>query len=215
MYLAMGWADNVGKVVHGPRHRVVPIAEVIEMTGRNATAFPIGAVRSIGFAAVVIMVVAAAACSFDIGGIEFHFAEPDEFARPQESRAIPFTTSGQPAADGVVCDHGSVTTDRLESTVGKAISHDDWAAEFGTAMTEEGVAEVYLYQTFECGDGSGSFSMKIHNTFDFSSFEFAGEQDVGRWQIEEGTESYADLSGSGDVTISWDEADVKYEGDVR
>ena len=57
--------------------------------------------------------------------------------------------------------------------------------------------------------------MKIRSRFDFSRFEFEGEQDVGRWEIEDGTGSYADLSGSGDVTLDWDNDDVKYEGDVR
>lgn len=174
--------------------------------------------RSVGLLAVLLLVVSAAACSsgfWDIGGIEFHFGAPGEFTQPQEQRAIPFTATGRPVDDAVVCDSGTMTIDHLEAMDGATITDEDWADMFDTAQTDEGIAEMYSFQDFECQDGSGDFSMKVHGKFDFSTFEFEGEQDVGLWEIEEGTGSYSDLSGSGDITLDWDNQDVKYDGDAR
>ena len=103
----------------------------------------------------------------------------------------------------------------LESMDGATITADDWADMFDTAMQNMGVAEMYAFQEFECGDGSGSFSMEIRSEYNFATFEFEGEQDVGFWDIEGGTGSYSDLSGSGDVTLDWVNDDVKYGGDAR
>ncbi len=126
---------------------------------------------------VVLLVVSAAACSagfWDMGGIEFHLDRPGESTHPQEHGAIPFTATGRPVDDGVVCDSGAVTIDHLELIDGETITDEDWADMFDTAMENEGIAEVYLFQDFECEDGSGGFSMKLHNTFDFAHFEFEG-----------------------------------------
>jgi hypothetical protein len=150
-----------------------------------------------------------------MGGIEFHVGGPGEFTHPQEQRAIPFTATGRPVDDAVVCDRGTMTIDHLESMDGATITDEAWADRFDTAMEDEGIAEMYSFQDFECEDGSGGFSMKLHNRFDFSTFEFEGEQDVGSSEIEEGTGSYTDLSGSGDVTLDWDNEEVVYSGDVR
>ena len=119
-----------------------------------------GVLVRLGVAGVVVGGVCAA-CSagfFDIGGIEFHLVGPDEFTQPQQEDAIPFTARGNPVDDGVVCDAGSVTVDRLESVDGETITIEDWAGVFDTAMQDDGVVEMYAFQTFECGDGSGSFS---------------------------------------------------------
>lgn len=152
---------------------------------------------------------------WDPGGIEFHLVGPEEVAQPQPQEVISFIATGVPVDDEVVCEGGVVTVDHLESADGATITPDDWAARFDTARADAGTVEVYLFQEFECADGSGSFSMKAHTTFDFSEFEFEGEQDVGRWEIESGTGQYADLSGSGDVTLDYENDDVKYDGDAR
>lgn len=166
--------------------------------------------RSLGMLAVVLLVMSAAACSpgfWDIGGIEF--------SHPQEHGMVPFTATGRPVDDAVVCDSGTMKIDHLESMDGETVTDEDWADMFDTAMEDEGIAEMYAFQDFECEDGSGGFSMKFHNRFDFATFEFEGEQDVGFWEIEQGTGSYSDLSGSGDVTLDWDNEEVVYSGDVR
>lgn len=173
--------------------------------------------RSVGLLAVALLVVSAAGCSpgfFDIGGIEFHLDGADEFTHPQEQRAIPFTATGRPVDDGVVCDSGTMTIDDLESTDGATITDEAWAGMFDTALENEGIAEVNVFQGFECEDASGGFSMKLHNRFDFATFVFEGEQDVGLWEIEGGSGSYSDLSGSGDVTLDWANDAVKYDGEI-
>jgi hypothetical protein len=152
---------------------------------------------------------------WDPGGIEYHLTGPQEVTQPQLQESIPFTATGVPVDDGVVCESGVVTIDHLESADGATISLDDWTGMFDTARGDNGTIEVYSFQEFECSDGSGAFSMKVHTTFDFSGFEFEGEQDVGRWEIESGIGPYADLSGSGDVTLDYDNDDVKYDGDTH
>lgn len=57
--------------------------------------------------------------------------------------------------------------------------------------------------------------MKYHNRFDFATFEFEGQQDVGSWEIEEGTDEYVDLLGSGDVVLDWDDEKVTYGGEIQ
>jgi hypothetical protein len=170
---------------------------------------------------VVVGVVAGGICGgcsdafWDPGGIEFHLVGPGEFTHPQEQEVVPFTATGVPVDDGVVCDGGTVTVDHLESMDGETITDDDWADTFDAAMQDAGVVEMYAFQDFECEDGSGSFSMKVQSEYDFATFEFEGEQDVGFWEIEGGTGSYSDLSGSGDVTLDWVNEDVKYDGDAH
>jgi hypothetical protein len=170
--------------------------------------------------ALVLLLVggACAGCSdsfWDPGGIEFHLDGPQEVTQPRSDEVITFIASGAPVDDGDMCEGGVVVVDRLESDDGVAVTLDDWAASFSAAQAEGGTIEVYSFQEFECSDGSGTFSMKVRTTFDFADFEFEGEQDVGRWEIESGTGEYTDLGGSGDVTLDYDNDDVEYGGDVR
>ena len=152
---------------------------------------------------------------WDPGGIEIRLEGPREVTQPQPNDVITFTATGAPVDDGDMCEGGVVAVDRLESGEGAAVTFDDWAATFDMAQAGDGTVEVDSFQEFECADGSGTFVMKVRTTFDFSEFEFEGEQDVGRWEIESGTGEYADLGGSGDVTLHYDDNDVEYSGDVR
>ena len=152
---------------------------------------------------------------WDPGGISFHLDGPNEVARPQPGEEISFTATGVPADDGVVCENGFVTVDRLETPEGSALTFDDWALRFDGAHARADTVEVTSFQVFTCDDASGTFTMKVDTEFDFSRFEFTGEQDVGRWEIERGTGSYGELSGSGDVTLDYDGDDATYDGDVR
>lgn len=174
--------------------------------------------RSVGVLAVWLFVVSVAACapgSWDPGGIEFHLVGPYDFTLPQEQGTIPFTATGHPVDEAVVCANGTMTIHHLESMDGEITTEQEWAEMFDVARENKGTAELHSFQDFECEDGSGGFSIKVRSRFDFSGFEFEGEQDVGFWEIEEGTGGYADLSGSGDITIDWDNEDVKYDGDAR
>lgn len=161
------------------------------------------------------MLTACSAGFWDMGGIEFHLGGSGEFTHPREQVTVPFTATGRPVDDGVVCSSGTMTIDHLESMEGGTISDEAWADMFDTAMEGAATIEMYSFQDFECEDGSGGFSMKVHSKYDSASFEFEGEQDVGFWEIEQGTGPYSDLSGSGDVTLDWDSEDVKYDGDAR
>ena len=169
-------------------------------------------------AVAVFLVGACGSCSdsfWDPGGIEFHLDGPSEVTRPQPEEVITFTAAGAPVDDGEMCEAGVVAVDHLESAGGVALAPGDWAASFDAAQAEQGTVESYSFQEFECADCSGSFSMRVRMSFDFSEFAFEGEQDVGRWEIESGSGEYASLEGSGDVTLDYDNDDVTYGGDVR
>jgi hypothetical protein len=103
----------------------------------------------------------------------------------------------------------------LESIDGDQIADEDWAEMFDSAMAVDGVAEMNVTQSWTCADGSGSFTIRHHNVFDFATFEFDGQQNVGTWEIIEGSGSYADLSGSGDVTLDLDAGKVLHNGEVE
>ena len=116
--------------------------------------------RSVGLLAVSLFVISAAACSpgfWDMSGIEFRLDRLGEFTHPQEHGAIPFTATGRPADDGVVCDSGAVTIDHLELIDGETITDEDWADMFDTTMENEGIAEVYLFsRTSNARTGQGA-----------------------------------------------------------
>lgn len=165
------------------------------------------------------LMVVSAGCDMgwmDMPGIDFRIGGPDEFPHLQEDEAISFTADGWHVDQEDLCSSGTATIDHYESANGETITDEDWAAMFETAAESEGIAEVYLYQVFECEDGSGSFSTKAHVVYDFDTFDFEGEHDIGRWEIEEdkGTGAYTDLSGHGDVALDWDEHGAWYGGGV-
>ena len=94
------------------------------------------------------------------------------------------------------------------------ITDFEWSQMFDTALDEGSVAEMYVIEEFVCADGSGGFTITFHNRFDFATFQFFGRQDVGSWEITAGSGEYADLSGSGDVTLDWDRSQVEFSGDL-
>lgn len=133
----------------------------------------------------------------------------------QDHGLVDFTASGPAVDEAVVCPGGSEAFDRLEDMEGSVITDDDWAGMFDTAMAEGSVAQMMVYEVWTCADGSGEFTVAFHNVVDFSFFEFEGVQDVGTWEVVNGTGDYERLAGSGTVTLDWDSAMVTYEGGVE
>ena len=86
---------------------------------------------------------------------------------------------------------------------------------FDAAMDAGTMAEMMVIEEWICDDGSGSFTLELHNQFDFATFEFEGQQDVGTWEINEGTDSYADITGTGDATLDLDAEKVTHTGDIQ
>ena len=161
-----------------------------------------------GLSMVVILTVALAGCSAN---------EPlaVEFSHSQEHGNQPFVATGAAIDEGAVCSAGMHEMVRLESLGGEEITDADWADMFDAAMSSGTVAEMTVFEEWACDDESGAFTMQIHSRFDFATFEFEGQQDVGTWEITEGTDSYASLTGSGDVTLDLDVAKVIYGGEVQ
>lgn len=121
-----------------------------------------------------------------------------ELSRPQGHEGeLPFEATGAAVDDGVICGEGSMELVRLESVDGGEIPDEDWATTFDAAME------------------FGGFTVGFHNRFDFATSEFEGLQNVGTWEIGEGTGSYEDLAGSGDVTLDWDVEQAIYSGDAQ
>lgn len=174
---------------------------------------------SLGLLAAVLLVALIAGCDpawVDMPGISFRLGGPDEFPHLQVGEAVPFTAKGWYVNREDLCGSGTATIERLESVDREIITDEEWSSMFDTALASEGIAEVYLYQVFECDDGSGSFSTEAHVKYDFDTFESKGEHDIGRWEIEEGrgTGSYTGLSGRGGVALDWDEHGAWYGGEI-
>ncbi len=163
--------------------------------------------RNVGLLIVLGFVISMTACSGGPTSVQLRI--------PQEHGAVPFTATGVAVDEAVVCGSGTTTIDHLESIEGGTITDDDWAGMFDAAMADGGVAEMYVIQDFECGDGSGAFTMRFHNTFDFSTFEFEGQQDVGSWELTEGTGDFVDISGSGETTLDWDAGEAIFDGELE
>lgn len=138
-----------------------------------------------------------------------------EFTYPQEQGELPYSASGPAVDDGAVYSTGTKVVMRLQNIAGEIITDEDWADMFDSALEEGGVAEMMIYEEWTASDGSGSFILEFHNVIDFSVFEFEGRQEVGTWEITGGTGDYEDLTGSGTVTLDWDETMASLTGEIE
>ena len=71
--------------------------------------------------------------------------------------------------------------------------------------------------TFECGDGSGTLTLRSHAYIDFGARSpsdwGSGVWDSGTWTIT-GTDEYESLSGSGSSFMYFDEGKMHYTGEI-
>jgi len=162
----------------------------------------------------VVAVMAFALASVGCSSTESSDPLAVELTHPQGRGTIVFAATGPAADEGIICTAGSMSVDRLESMDGVEISDDDWADMFDDAMASESIAEQNVYQTWTCDEDAGSFTLRHHNRIDFANFEFEGRQDVGSWEITEGTDTMEGLTGSGDVILDWDAEAVVHSGEV-
>ncbi|MEA2001828.1 MAG: hypothetical protein U9N84_08100, partial [Actinomycetota bacterium] len=128
---------------------------------------------------------------------------------------VPFTASGEAVDEAGMCDSGRMEMVRLESVDGEPLTDADWADMFDTAMAASGVAEMNVFENWDCDDGSGAFTMVFHNVFDFSTFDFEGQQDVGTWSIHSGTGSYEATTGSGSAVRDFDTERAVLTGQIE
>jgi len=156
---------------------------------------------------VVIAVVLVGCSSSEPLAVEFsHSDVPDNLS---------FVATGAAVDEAVMCAAGMHEMVRFESMEGDEITDLDWADMFDSAMDSGTVAEMVVFEDWVCDDGSGAFALELHSRFDFATFEFEGQQDIGTWEINEGTDSYADVTGSGNVTLDLDAAMVTYSGEIQ
>jgi len=141
-----------------------------------------------------------------------------DLSHPMEPPEQPFQISGPAEEEGVVCGVGMWTNERTQTVEGADLDFDGWAQMFDSAVESKSVAEAKALKQFECGDGSGTITINEHTLWDFAVIDPAdlgsGETDVGTWTIE-GTGDYESLTGSGGVTIVWDEMQFHYIGEVE
>lgn len=164
--------------------------------------------RSVGLAAVVLAVSLAGCSSEHSLDVEISPASPDLPA--------PFLASGDAVAEAAVCESGTWKIDHFESVDGDSITSDERMAIFNSAsFADDDVAEWIAVQDFVCDDGSGTFTMRWHTKITRILVQSAGPEDVGTWEIEEGTGAYTELSGSGGATDVWDANDLVFSGEVQ
>jgi hypothetical protein len=93
-----------------------------------------------------------------------------------DQTAWTFTAYGEAVDNGLICGYGTVTE-------GKYIA---------AGRPDGGHWNFHIEKVFECGDGTGAFTvnLKAHVYFDPYS-------DVGTWNVLRGTGEYAHVHGSG------------------
>lgn len=168
--------------------------------------------RAIAVATATVMFgLAGAACSSSDS------SEPVdvEFIHGQAQSTQPFTATGAAVEANLVCAGGTMRPLSLESMEGDEITEGDWADMFDAALESDGVAEMYVNETWTCDGDDGSFTLKTHTVFDFAVFAFEGQQDVGTWEITGATDGLENLTGSGDTTLDWEGERVILTGAVE
>lgn len=159
---------------------------------------------------VAALVVAGAGCSSgDPMNIEFSL-------QPTGYRALQFQASGVAVDEAAVCDSGTLTIDREESSEGEVITEESGSAMVARAQAEEGVFGWYSVQEFVCDDGSGTFTIKTYSETDFGKPE--AEQPIPTWEIDNGAGAYAGLSGSGEANVWAGDPpgnEIIYSGEVQ
>ena len=97
-----------------------------------------------------------------------------------------FSASGSAVDSGLVCASGNVV---------------DTGIVFGGFQSGSS-AQILVRKTFTCGDGSGSFFVKIQVHLDFET-----STEVFTWAVMGGTGDYENLRGSGDGSTLSDGSD--------
>ena len=155
--------------------------------------------RVVGLA-VALLLVAPVGCSTDDSmAVEIAITYPPNFG-PHYPVPTLFSASGVAVDEAVVCESGTMELDHEESPEGVTITSEEGGALYKAARADEGVMDSYRVEEFVCDDGSGTFTMKLPSRVDFAKPE--SEQDPNTWEIENGTGDYADLSGSGERSMT-------------
>ena len=159
--------------------------------------------RVVGLAAAVLAVSLAGCSSDDSMAVEIAITYPTQYSQPVPAV---FSASGVAVDEAVVCESGTTEVDHYESTEGVTMTSEEWAESeewevlLEAARADDGVLELYRVEEFVCDDGSGTFATKLHSRADFAKPE--SQQESHTWVIENGTGDYADLSGSGERSMT-------------
>jgi hypothetical protein len=93
-----------------------------------------------------------------------------------------FQASAVAVDEAAVCDSGTTTVRRIESTEGDIIAEESGSAMVDRARADGGILEWYSVQEFVCTDGSGAFTITTYVQSEFAKSET--EQDIPTWEIE-------------------------------
>ena len=91
-----------------------------------------------------------------------------------------FTITGSAADSGLICPGGTFV---------------DTGIQFAGYQSDHGgrsVVQLQVHKTFTCGDGSGTFFVKLQIQADFAT-----GLETFTWVVQGGTDDYANLRGSG------------------
>jgi len=133
-----------------------------------------------------------------------------------------FIASGAAVDEGLICDTGTANWVSGEVVAGEPLGEDEFAAAYDALIAEaeaaQEVAEAVTLRSLSCADGdfSGTFTLKENLSAD-SSAEVDPDADTlpfGTWEIAEGTESFAELTGSGDHVVDFATRESVYSGEM-
>jgi hypothetical protein len=139
---------------------------------------------------------------------------PVEFTAPMGPDAGPAEVSGAAVDEGLVCDQGTLTRLRIEDTDGELVSDDEGMRLWDAALESGATIEMVLYDEFECTDGSGTLSIVTNNVVQPSALDFESSNDVGTWEIQDGTGSYEGSSGEGTYYADFGKGYQRFAGEI-
>jgi hypothetical protein len=156
----------------------------------------------------VVMVMVVAGCSSSSDPL------PVEFTVPMDPGAGRAEVSGAAVDEGLVCDQGTLTRLRMEDANGGLVSDEEGMSLWDEALESGATIEMVLYDEFNCADGSGSMSIVTDNVVRPSALDFEGSNDVGTWEIQDGTGSYEGFSGEGTYHADFGNGYQRFAGEI-
>lgn len=138
-----------------------------------------------------------------------------DFVRALDDDSDALAVTGAAVDDDMMCAEGSLVFLGIEDMDGVAIPQDQMGSRWEQAAETGETLETMFYDRFTCADGSGSFVLETHNVVTPAELDFEGTNDVGSWEIADGTGAYESLTGRGDYIGDFAAGEERWTGEVQ
>lgn len=131
-----------------------------------------------------------------------------------------FAASGAAVDEGLICDTGTVEWVSGEVAGDELLDEDEFAAAYDAlvseAEAEQDIAEVAARRSLSCADEEfgGTFTVQENLSTDVPVDADSDTVPFGTWEIADGTDSFSDLTGSGDHAGDLATREAVYSGEI-